>query len=88
VKNTNNEAPHYAFFSGLLAEYIFLSTLFSDTLSLYSSLNVSNPAHLTLKGVQFVLKDGTEVDSNVHCICKTCLLWTQVQWTCLKCTFR
>jgi len=43
-----------------LAQNIFLSALFSYTLSLCSSLNVSNPAVLTLKGVQFVLKDGTE----------------------------
>lgn len=41
--------------SYLLAQNIFLSTLFSNTLSLCSSLNVSNPADLTLKGVQFVL---------------------------------
>ena len=46
--------------SYLLAQNIFLSTLFSNTLSLHSSLKVSNPADLTLKGVQFVLKDGTE----------------------------
>jgi len=46
--------------SYLLVQNIFLSTLFSNTLSLYSSLNVGNPADFTLKGVQFVLKDGTE----------------------------
>jgi hypothetical protein len=46
--------------SYLSAQNIFLSTLFSNTLSLCSSLNVSNPADLTLKGVQFVLRDSTE----------------------------
>jgi hypothetical protein len=66
VTHTNHKAPHYAIFlqspanSYLLALNIFLSTLFSNTLSLCSSLNVSNSAHLTLKGVQFVLKEGTE----------------------------
>jgi hypothetical protein len=46
--------------SYLLAQNIFLRTLFSNSPSLFSSLNVSNPVDLTLKGVQFVLKDGTE----------------------------
>jgi hypothetical protein len=72
VKNTNHKAPHslYIFLqspanSYLLAQNIFLNTLFLNTLSLYSSLNVSNSADLTLKGVQFVIKDG--IDGREQC---------------------
>jgi hypothetical protein len=45
VKSTNYEAPHYSVFSILLSLYLYdsnilLSTQFSDTLNLYSPLNV------------------------------------------------
>jgi hypothetical protein len=48
VKNTNYEAPHYAAFTNLLSlSSLFgpnnpLNNIFSDTLSLCSSLNVRN----------------------------------------------
>jgi hypothetical protein len=39
-EDTNYEALHYAITSSLLGPNIFLSTLFSNTLNLYSPLNV------------------------------------------------
>jgi hypothetical protein len=41
-KDTNYEALHYAITSSLLGPNIFLSTLFSNTLSLCSPLNVGD----------------------------------------------
>jgi hypothetical protein len=48
-EDTNYEALHYAITSSLLGPNIFLSTLFSNTLSLYSPLKFHSHARLTLQ---------------------------------------